>query len=246
MPSNQALLDYLALHFIEGGWSIKKMHREILLSHAYQLSTEDNAADAEIDGENDYFWHHLRTRLDAEEVRDSMLADSGLLDRSTAGMHPFPPQSKWNWEEQAPFIADLSAYETDRRSVYMMIQRRVRNPYMLLFDGADTHASTDKRGQSLTPLQALYFMNSAFPRRCADAMVKTVAAPTQKQSIENAFAIIYSRSVAKDELDEVESMLQKSSKVYQAHGETKEAAEAKAMSHFIRAMYSSNEFMFVE
>lgn len=245
-PSNQALLDYLAYQLIDKGWSIKAIHREILLSHAYRLASADSSANDEIDAENDFIWRHTRTRLDAEEIRDTMLADAGLLDRTPAGMHPFPPQSQWNYEEQAPFIADLSKYEDDHRSVYMMVQRRVRNPYYLLFDGADPHTSTDKRGTSLTPLQALYFMNSAFPGRCASALVKQAPPESETEFIRKTYMSVYGRAPRADELTQIKKMLTQSAAIYEAHGQKKEEALAHAKSHFVRALFSTNEFMFVD
>jgi mono/diheme cytochrome c family protein len=166
-PSNQALLDYLAHRLVDNGWSIKSLHKEILLSHAYRLSSADSPANQEADPDNTLIWRHSRVRLDAEEIRDSLLADSQLLDRSPAGPHPFPPEHTWNYEQQNIFTPNPADYETDRRTVYMMIQRTVRSPYFTLFDGPNINMSTDQRGASLTPLQALYFMNAPFPKRCA-------------------------------------------------------------------------------
>src|SRR5205807_3138131 len=83
-PSNQPLLDYLAFRLVDNGWSIKALHKDILLSHAYRLSSQDSAANQEADPDNTLIWRHSRVRLDAEEIRDSLLADSQLLDRSPA------------------------------------------------------------------------------------------------------------------------------------------------------------------
>jgi len=251
-PANQALLDYLATDFIAKGWSIKTLQREILLSHAYQLSTESNVANEEIDPDNTYTWRHNRMRLDAEEIRDSMLADSGQLDLTPAGPQPFPPQSQWNWEEQNPFAPKLADYENNHRTVYMMIQRSVRHPYMTLFDGADPNASVEQRSSSLTPLQALYFMNSPFPKNCSDHLSSALSQPTgktlpsQKTQIDEAFLRIYGRPATPDELRQATEFLQKASSVYIAKSSTPEAAKQQALSNFIQALFASNEFMFLE
>ena len=179
--------------FIDSGWSVKTIQREILLSHAYQLSAADSAADEEIDPDNAFVWRHSRTRLDAEEIRDSLLADAQLLDRSPAPMHPFPPQAEWNWEDQNHFAPDMSKYETDRRTVYMMIQRSVRLTYFTLFDGPNTNVSTEQRTSSLTPLQALYFMNGDLPKRCAASLVEHLPSAADKADIEQAFMTLYGR-----------------------------------------------------
>jgi mono/diheme cytochrome c family protein len=247
-PSNQELLDFLATELVRQDWSIKAMQREILLSHAYRLSTADIAANDEIDPDNLYIWRHSRTRLDAEEIRDSLLADSQLLDRTPAGPHPFPPQSEWNWEEQNPFAPDLSKYENDHRTVYMMVQRSVKHPYMALFDGADPNTSTDQRSSSLTPLQALYFMNSAFPKRCADNLAKQLSDDklTDQARLDQAFLVIYGRLPSKIEQGRSIEFMQQMGEKLAAGGDAPAVARQKALSHLIQVMFSSNEFMFVE
>jgi mono/diheme cytochrome c family protein len=251
-PSNQALLDYLATHFVAEGWSIKKLQREILLSHAYQLSTKTEAANEEVDPDNEYIWRHTRVRLDAEEIRDSMLADSDTLDTSSPKPHPFPPQSQWNWEEQNPFVPKLVDYENNQRSVYMMVQRTVRNPYLSLFDGADPNISIDKRSESLTPLQALYFLDSPFPRKCADSLTAELqkSSPgkplTEKAKIDAAFMRVLSRPATSDEEREATEFLAKAGTVYMKQSDTPEVAQQHAFSSLVQALFASNEFMFLE
>jgi mono/diheme cytochrome c family protein len=247
-PSNQALLDYLATELVAKGWSIKAIQREILLSHAYRLATTNNAANEEIDPDNAFIWRHSRVRLDAEEIRDSMLADSKLLDRSPAPPHPFPPQSKWNWEEQNPFAPDVTKYENDHRTVYMMVQRSVKHPYLTLFDGADANASTEQRTSSLTPLQALYFMNASFPRRCSDNLAKqwTEAKVGDREMIAQAFMTIYGRPAQKIELEHSEDFLKRATTLFVSRSDAPDVAHRKAVSNFVQAMFSTNEFMFIE
>ncbi|HVU44627.1 MAG TPA: PSD1 and planctomycete cytochrome C domain-containing protein [Terracidiphilus sp.] len=247
-PSNQALLDYLAWQLMDNGWSLKTIQREILLSHAYRLSTAGSADNEAIDPDDDFVWRHRQQRLDAEEIRDSLLADSGTLDRSPGGPHPFPPQSQWNWEEQNPFAPNLSKYENNHRTVYMMVQRSVRHPYLTLFDGADPGASTELRSSSLTPLQALYFMNGDFPRKCADVLTPKLFTEeaSQETAIRRAFLLIYARPVSAPELKESMEFLRKAAAVYTAHGASATAAQAKSEEGFLQAMFSSNEFMFIE
>ncbi len=266
-PSNQALLDYLATELVAKGWSIKAMQREIVMSHVYRLSTASIAADDEIDPDNVYLWRHNRMRLDAEEVRDSLLADSQLLDRSPAGPQPFPPQSEWNWEEQNPFAPKLADYENDRRTVYMMVQRSVKHPYMTLFDGADANTSTAQRNSSLTPLQALYFMNGTFPKRCSDHLAELLdrdqpsgdgvrtekvsskvssSGHDERNELDRAFLIIYGRLPEKAEEERSVQFMQDVSAKYLTSGADPAKARQEAMSHLIQAMFSSNEFMFIE
>ncbi len=176
-PTHPELLDWLASRFIEGGWSIKKMHRMIMLSHAYRIASGESvpravasgssviAANSTIDVNNDYLWRFNRRRLEAEEIRDSVLAVSGALDRTMGGEHPFPPEPTWRFSQHEQFFA---VYDTNRRSVYLMQQRLKKHPFFEVFDGADTNATTDNRAQSVTPVQALFLMNSPFMHEQSD------------------------------------------------------------------------------
>jgi mono/diheme cytochrome c family protein len=246
-PSNQALLDYLAWKFMDSGWSIKAIQREILLSHTYQLSSAASAADEEIDPENAFLWRHSRTRLDAEEIRDSLLADAQLLDRTPAPMHPFPPQAEWNWEDQNHFSPDMAKYETDRRTVYMMIMRSVRPVYFTLFDGPNTNVSTEQRTSSLTPLQALYFMNGDLPKRCSTSLVRNLpAGATDKAVIEQVFSILYGRPPTTQEIERSTGFLRNASDSYATHGASAAESRQKALEELVRALFATNEFMFID
>ncbi|HLW79193.1 MAG TPA: PSD1 and planctomycete cytochrome C domain-containing protein [Terriglobia bacterium] len=133
-PTHPELLDYLAARFIASGWSIKAMHRLIMLSRVYQLSSDGPPPNLQADPGNDLYSRFNRQRLDAESIRDAMLKVSGDLDPTVGTAHPFPPPAEWNWTQHKPFAA---VYETNQRSVYLMVQRSQRHPYLSLFDGAD-------------------------------------------------------------------------------------------------------------
>jgi mono/diheme cytochrome c family protein len=275
-PSDQQLLDYLATQFVEKGWSIKAIHRMILLSHTYQLSSEDSPEDERIDAENKYLWRHSRTRMDAEEIRDAMLATSGKLDTSPAGPQPFPPEYEWNYSGHAPFHA---VYETNRRTLYVMAQRSRRHPYLGLFDGANPSASVATRETSVTPLQALYFMNASFPKDCASALAKQIdqTALSDKEKIRAAFLRVYGRPSDEEETDAAIKFVQQTEAIYITHGpsdahpnstgahlqqvsagaaaggqenmsvaQNKAWAHTQALGNLIQALYASNEFMFLD
>ena len=141
-PTHPELLDYLASRFIEDGWSIKKLNRRILLTRAYQMASGMNDADSLKDSKNAYLWHFNRRRLEAEEIRDSLLTVSGNLDTAPGGEQPFPPEMSWRYTQHTPFIGADAAYATNKRSVYLMQQRIRRQPFLELFDGADANAET--------------------------------------------------------------------------------------------------------
>ena len=247
-PSNEQLLDYLAEKLVDNGWSLKAIHREILLSHAYQLSSADSEANEEVDPDNEYIWRHSRIRLDAEEIRDSLLADSELLDTSPDAPFLFPPESEWNWEDQNHFAPVMSRYETNRRTVYTMIQRSVRQSYFILFDGPNTNVSTEIRSASLTPLQSLYVLNAEFPEKCAKHLASQLVTPssTLKAEVERAYLIIYGRPPSGEEMDRILTYLSVTAAKYSAHGAGVADAQQGALTEFVKTLFASNEFMFVE
>src|SRR6185436_7105479 len=148
-----------AARFIESGWSVKTIHRLILHSQTYQLSSADNPDNSQKDPANRFYWRFDRRRLDAEAIRDSMMFASGSLDLQRPAGHPFPPPEKWNWTQHNPF---KEIYATQHRSVYLMTPRFQRHPFLALFDGPDTNTSSESRRTSIVPQQALYALNNPF------------------------------------------------------------------------------------
>lgn len=167
------LFDWLAQHFMNSSWSIKSMHRMIMLFRTYRMSSQLSPAAAEKDPTNDRLSAWPRHRLDAEAIRDTMLLLSGNLDPSIGGAHPFPPQRDWNFTQHNPFKA---VYETNHRSVYLMTPRIQRHPYLAIFDGADPSTSTPARQTSTTPLQALYLLNDKFVHEQAEGLARRLHA----------------------------------------------------------------------
>jgi mono/diheme cytochrome c family protein len=254
-PTHPELLDFLAVRFVENGWSLKAMHKLILLSQAWQLSSGDStsepavasamAKNAQIDPHNHLLWKFNRYRLDAESIRDTLLIVGGDLDESPAGTHPFPPQRTWGWTQHNPFVA---VYETRRRSIYLMQQRLKKHPYLTLFGGADPSSSTGVRLPGTTPLQALFVMNDPLVHAESAKFAARVLATTadEQARLDAAYQIAWNRSPAPDEQQESADFL----KQYQARlTELKtpsDQAELKAWSALARALMSSNEFIYVD
>jgi hypothetical protein len=143
-PSHPELLDYLANEFVQCGWSVKKMHREIMLSKTYQQSSENNPRFAQIDPSNRYLWRANLRRLDFEALRDSILAIGGKLDLTTGGR---------------PVDLSTEPYST-RRTVYGYIDRRNMAEVFNQFDFANPDITTGKRYETIVPQQSLFMMNS--------------------------------------------------------------------------------------
>ena len=238
-PTHPELLDYLAKRFVANGWSIKSMHRLMMLSETYRLASEGNAANLEIDANNEFLWKFSRQRLDAEALRDSLLMISGELERGPSGPHPFPHMGTWAFMQHGPYNA---VYESKHRSVYLMTQRIQRHPYLGMFDGADPSLSTAVRPLTITPIQALFSMNSSFVYECADAWARRLmeSSPDENRRIENAYRAAFGRSASVEELKRADQYLR------DVRNTMAEAQPSQALASYLRAIAGSNEFLFVE
>src|SRR5215510_13825651 len=248
-PTHPELLDWLTTRFIEGGWSIKQMHKLMMLSHAYQRSIDDDTKRASpnctIDVGNDYLWRFNRRRLEAEEIRDSVLAVSGALDRTMGGEHPFPPEQTWRFSQHVQFFA---VYDTNRRSVYLMQQRLKKHPFFEVFDGADTNATTDNRAQSVTPVQALFLMNSPFMHDQSDQFAVRVgmAYDGVRERVDYAFRLAYGRAARPEEIREAQKYLLQVRQELMAGNTSPDQLNRKALASYLRVVMSSNEFLYVD
>jgi hypothetical protein len=244
-PVNPELLDWLASRFRESGYSMKAMHRLIMRTRAYQLAAEHNAADAQIDPKNEYQWRFDRRRLDAEEVRDAMLALAGDLDRGMGGAHPFPPEVKFRFTQHTQFFA---VYDTRKRSVYLMQQRLKRHPMLEVFDGADPNATTPKRSAEETSLQALTMLNSPFVEEQADLLAVRVgmAYTSEADRIRYAYRLVFGRAPAPAEILECSNYLAQSAAAFRKSNLVAEQQPRAALASLMHVLLASDEFVFVD
>ena len=244
-PTHPELLDFLAAKFRDSGWSIKALHRLIMLSHTYRLSSGRDAATIERDPNNELFSAFPRQRLDAESIRDTMLALGGNLDLSAPKPHPFPPEKDWKFTQHNPFKA---VYDTNQRSVYLMTQRIQRHPYLALFDGADPSASTPARPTSTTPVQALYLLNDAFvhdqARRIAARIIAEASTPDLR--LQRAAQLILSRPLATDEVEFGKSFLTTVTPKLRESGTPEKETELAAWQSYVRSLFRVNEFVYID
>jgi Protein of unknown function (DUF1553) len=186
-PTHPELLDYLAATFMDSGWSVKKIHRLILLSRTYQQSSIDRPDYRERDPDNRLLWKMNRQRLEFEPLRDALLAVAGRLDRTMGGRSveiiapPFPP----------------------RRSVYGFIDRQNLPGVLRTFDFASPDTSTPQRYATTVPQQALYLMNSPFLVEKARYLVRrpdlaSLARPEQR--IDRLYRLLYGRAAEPEEV----------------------------------------------
>ena len=173
-PTHPELLDYLALQFIEEGWSIKKLIRQIMLSRVYQLSSSPGTTQEEVDLENLLHWRQNRRRLQAEAIRDSILSVSGSLDRSLGGA-TVKPGTKTEYGYK---------FEGTRRSIYTPVFRNTLPEIMQVFDFADPNLVTGERTTSSVATQALFLMNNPFVRQQAEEASSRLLA--EKETSNNA------------------------------------------------------------
>jgi hypothetical protein len=182
-PTNPELLEYLASTFVKDGLSIKKLHREIMLSSVYQLGTQNDQANFGKDSGNRAYWRFNRRRMDAEQLRDSVLAVAGNLDDSIGG------QSQ-----------DLTpAFK--RRTVYGKVSRYKLDTYLQTFDFPSPNISAEKRFTTTVPLQRLFLMNSDFMQIEAEELAKRVSAePDNKARIKKMYQLVYGRDPSEEEI----------------------------------------------
>jgi hypothetical protein len=165
LPTHPDLLDWLAGEFVARGWKIKDMHRLLMTSSAYRMSSKDDPAAAAKDPSNELFWRFNMRRLTAEELRDSILAVNGTLNLKMGGPGIFPPLPREVLETSStPNSAwgKSSPEESARRSVYIKVKRSILVPLLAAHDFADTDSSCAVRFATTVPTQALTLLNSAF------------------------------------------------------------------------------------
>jgi hypothetical protein len=196
-PSHPELLDWLAVAARDGDGSLKRLHRLILLSSFYRQTSEDNPACAKIDGDNRFLWRMNRQRLDAESVRDAILAVSGKLDNRMGG----PGFEPFRFKDDHSPIYDHTALEkihdpaTYRRTVYRFTVRSVPSPFLECLDCADPNVNTPVRNTTLTALQALALLNDPFVVRQAEYFAERLRreSPEPSQQITAAFRLAFGR-----------------------------------------------------
>jgi hypothetical protein len=244
-PTHPELLDWLASRFVVSGWSVKAIHREILLSRTYQLASDSDMHNAAIDPDNRWLWRFPPARLDAESIRDAMLAVAGNLDENFPGAHPFPPIETWRWTQHDAFKV---VYPSNHRSVYLMTQRLLKHPYLAIFDGPDTNVSTEGRSRSTVPLQALFLMNNPFVQeqsaRFARRLIASSAEPMPR--IELAYQLAWSRPPTSDEVDRGLRFLRKCSTALETARIPDVSREMEAWTSLAKVMLTANEFLYVD
>ena len=223
-PTHPELLEDLAARFIEEGWSLKRLHREIVLSAAYRQASTRRESDLAIDPENVYLWRMSVQRLDVEAWRDALLSATGELEGEIGG----EPR-------------DLADVNNRRRTLYGIVKRRELADILRLNDFPDPVAHSGARQPTTSPLQQLYVLNSPFMQRRAEALVarlKREAGEEPERRIHLAHRLLFSRDVTADELAWGQE--------YVAAAGSETTALDRAWKQYAQALLAGNELMFAD
>ena len=239
------LLDWLASRFKADQWSIKALHRRILLSKTWQQSSTRTAAARQLDPANTLLAGFPRLRLDAEALRDTLLSLSGQLDLTPGGAHPFPPMTEWNFTQHNPFKA---VYDHKKRSVYLMTQRTQRHPYLGIFDAADPSISVGQRSNTTTPLQSLYLLNNPFVHGQAEAFAHRILAerPDDAARLELVWKLTFSRLPRADETEQSLAFLDQARAALQPDAMPADKLDLEAWTALARSLLRTNEFLYLD
>lgn len=243
-PTHPALLDWLAVEFIERGWSLKSMHRLIMNSRAYRMSSASDPEARFLDPENDLFWRCDMRRLAAEEIRDSILAANGTLNLEMGGAGVYPPMPEEilatasrpdeAWGRSSP-------EQAARRSVYIHVKRSLLTPLLETFDLADTDATCPVRFVTTQPTQALTMLNSVFMNEQAALLADRAGAgmETTEERVERAIELALAREATADEIGEGVAL------VVELQEEEGFSAEA-AFTNYCLVLLNLNEFVYID
>ncbi|MEQ1825077.1 MAG: DUF1549 and DUF1553 domain-containing protein [Pirellula sp.] len=262
-PSHVELLDWMAHRFMQSGWNNKSLHRLIMTSATYRQGSNDGRREFR-DPDNRLLWRFPPQRLDAESIRDSALAVSGLMNRQLGGPSVFPPLPAGRPIPAGGWKVSSKRSDFVRRSVYVFVRRNDRFPLLEAFDFPDSHEACACRNQTLTAPQALTMLNGQASEEWSDAFAERVISEVgsvQRMQIERAFQIAFSRSPDEHELrdafhflvHQTQLMAIENERDAKANGEADKAATQptsddvnakRALSDFCLMLLNSNEFLF--
>jgi hypothetical protein len=245
-PDLPALLDWLAVRFVQTGWSVKAMHRLIVLSNTYQMSTSHNEKAAQADPEKRLYWRKERRRLEVEAVRDALLAVSGQLDLTMGGSLLKTPNRAY---VASTFSVDQTNYETRRRSVYLPVVRSALYDVFQAFDFADPSVPNGERATTTVAPQALFMMNSSQVQMAATQLALDLLSKTNLNEGDR-IRLLYERCLGRTaddrETERALAFVKRMEKTYADEKVPFVERRQKAWQSLCRVILASNEFIYVE
>jgi len=254
-PSHPELLDWLASRFVEGGWTMKSMHRLMVLSNTYQQSGSSDAASQQADPDRRWLSSFPRRRLSAEELRDAMLAASGKLDR-VPGSNESGQYLIGKAENTDPLVkpnrvaADDPFYTTfAKRSIYLPIVRNMLPDVFALFDAADPNGVAAERNETTVASQSLFLLNSPFVREQARALAERLLSDSSLSDahrIERAHHLALGRAPSADEQAQASDFLAAYLNAPSLQDRPQQARQLAAWQSYCQSLLCANEFLYVE
>jgi len=253
-PSDPELLDWLAAEFVGSGWKLKAMHRLIVTSESYKRSGEWNEKAADVDPENSSIWRFAPRRLEAEPIRDAVLAVSGTLDRTIGGPSVMPEIEKAvlagqsrpgsGWEVSNPTVAA-------RRSIYVKVKRTLGLPELEVMDAADNNEPCPRRFVTTTAPQALATLNGKFFHDKAAhfaARLQREAGNDPRAQVDRAFALAFARAPTDSERTGSLDFLKRQAERVTARPKSEDRADPpqEALRAFCLLLFCTNEFLTVD
>jgi hypothetical protein len=255
-PTHPELLDWLASEFIASGWKLKDLHRLIVLSNTYQMSNRFDARAAQVDPKGRLLWRWRQRRLEAEAVRDAVLAVSGQLNPQMAGPSMYPPIPRAVLEGQSrpgDGWGKSDPRQTARRSIYIFVKRVLAVPELDLLDAPDTTCSCEQRMVSTTAPQALTFLNGDFMQQQAGHLAQRLlneAGRDAKGQVERAFLLALGRPPKAEERQMCLEFLDRQQKQIMGDARRLKGSPAdpqrRALEALCLVMLNTNEFVYVD
>lgn len=244
-PTHPELLDWLAAEFVAADWSVKAMHRLIMSSAAYQMSSRPNQDSYAIDPVNKYFWRFDMRRLSAEEVRDSILWANGSLNKDKmfgpSIYTDIPAAVKAGQSRPGSGWGNSSPEDKVRRSIYIHVKRSLLDPLLERFDFADTDQACPVRFVTVQPTQALGMINSEFMQQQADSFAKYVkrSADTPETQVRTALMRVMQRTPSTEEITHGLNLMKALKSEHQMNDD-------QALKYFCLVALNLNEFMYLD
>jgi uncharacterized protein DUF1553 len=239
-PSHPELLDYLSREFVKSGWSVKALHRTIMLSSAYQMASEAEDKAFEADPENRLLSRFNRRRLDVEEIRDGLLAISGNIDWTVGGTL----QTGFGTDrENSNARLSLNPETVRRRTVYLPLRRSNLPSLLNLFDFGDATTPQGRRSATNVAPQALFMLNSGFVAEQAESVARSLEKLDPARRAGEAYLRILNRPAAPAEVDAALTYVERFRKRFPGEHA---GASLKAWQSFCRTLIASNEFVYVD